>query len=341
VRVRSLLENLRTDEYVEPARLTLADYLRDEWLPPVRHRLRFSTYDAYRRNIERHVIPRLGRIRLQKLRPADLTRFYSELVTSGRGERGGLSPKTVRNIHQMPRKALEDAMQHNYVPRNVAARASVPRSGGLRRQMAYWTAAELRRFLDQQVDHPFFAAWYLAASTGMRRGEVLGLLWRDIDLDRRRLSVRRSLISVGYELQESDTKTTRSERVLDLDDRTVAVLREHQQHQATTATTLGIATPDAVFRRVDGTPIHPDLFTQAFGRSVRRAEVPRIRLHDLRHTHATLLLQAGVSPKIVSERLGHATVAFTMQVYAHVIPGMQADAAAPFGERVFAPEMER
>ena len=286
------------------------------------------------------MIPKLGRTRLQKLRPADLTRFYNELVTSGRGERGGLNPKTVRNIHQMLRKALEDAMQHNYVPRNVAARASVPRSGASRREMGYWTSEQLRHFLDQQIDEPFFAAWYLAASTGMRRGEVLGLQWRDVDLGAQRLAVRRTLISVGYELEESDTKTTRSERVLDLDDRTVAVLQEHQQRQTATASTLGIEAPTWVFRRADGTPIHPDSLTQTFGRRVRRAGVPHIRLHDLRHTHATLLLQAGVSPKIVSERLGHATVAFTMQVYAHVIPGMQADAAAAFSDLVFGPAHE-
>ena len=235
----------------------------------------------------------------------------------------------------MLRKALEDAVQHNYVPGNVAARASVPRSSGQHREMGFWTADELRTFLDAQVDHRHYAAWYVAATTGMRRGEILGLLWRDVDLDRRRLAVRRSLVSVGYELRESDTKTERSQRVLDLDDRTIAVLRAHRQQQAKVARTLRVEAPDAVFTKPDGSPIHPDLFTQAFGQRVRSAGVPRIRLHDLRHTHATLLLQAGVSPKVVSERLGHATVAFTMQVYAHVIPGMQAGAAAAFGELVF------
>jgi integrase len=201
--------------------------------------------------------------------------------------------------------------------------------------MSFWTADELKTFLEQHVSHPMFSAWFVAANTGVRRGELLGLRWRDVDLRARRLAVRRSLVSVGYEMLESDAKTQRSERVIDLDVRTVEILAAHAAQQRALAILLGYDVPELVFTRTDGSALHPDLFTQTFARRVRRTAVPRIRLHDLRHTHASLLLQAGVSPKIVSERLGHATVAFTMQVYAHVVPGMQADAAAAFGNLVF------
>ncbi len=136
-------------------------------------------------------------------------------------------------------------------------------------------------------------------------------------------------------MHESDAKTQRSERVIDLDERTVEILTAHAAQQRALAVVLRHDVPELVFTKTSGSAIQPDLFSQAFSRRVRRVDVPRIRLHDLRHTHASLLLQAGVSPKVVSERLGHATVGFTMQVYAHVIPGMQADAAAAFGDLVF------
>ena len=301
--------------------------------------MRRSTFDAYRRNIQLHVRPRIGRIKLQKLRPIDLTKFYADLLREGRLDgQGGLSPKTVHNIHQTLRKALGDAVRQNYLVRNAAAFAKVPKVTAARRaEMRYWTSSELRRFLDASRDSRHYSAWYLGANTGMRRGELLGLRWNDVDLERGRLAVRRSLVSVSYEVQESDAKTQRSERVIDLDPRTVKVLREHGARQLAEreAVDAGYRDHNLVFAKPDGTFIHPDIFSQSFQRHVSSAGVPRIRLHDLRHTHATLLLQAGVSPKIVSERLGHATVAFTMQVYAHVIPGMQADAAAAFSDLVF------
>jgi integrase len=334
-----LLEQKRTDTYVEPSQLSLAEYLKEVWLPATEHEVRRSTFDAYRRNVELHVQPRIGRLKLQKVRPLDLTKFYADLLRDGRLDlKGGLSPKSVHNIHQMLRKALEDGVRQNYLVRNVAASAKVPKPTAARRaEMRYWTSAELRHFLDSARDSRHFTAWYLAASTGMRRGELLGLRWSDIDLERGRLAVRRALVSVSYTVYESDAKTQRSERVIDLDARTVKVLREHHAQQIGERESIdaGYRNRGLVFAKPDGATVHPDIFSQAFQRRVASASVPRIRLHDLRHTHATLLLQAGVSPKVVSERLGHATVAFTMQVYAHVIPGMQADAAAAFSDLVF------
>jgi integrase len=336
------LEQKRTDTYVQPAQLLLGDYLVNEWLPSTEHQVRPSTFDAYRRTIELHIQPRIGRLKLQKLRPIDLTKFYADLLRNGRRDsKGGLSAKTVHNVHQILRKALEDAVRQNYLVRNAAASAKVPSPKAARRnEMQYWTADELRQFLHDARDSRHFPAWYLAANTGMRRGEVLGLRWRDLDLRAGRVAVRRALVSVAYELHESDTKTHRGERLIDLDARTIGVLVEHRVDQRAERKLVSDGYKDLglVFARPDGSPIHPDLFSKAFDRQVASARVPRIRLHDLRHTHATLLLQAGVPPKVVSERLGHATVAFTMQVYAHVMPGMQADAAKAFGELVFPDE---
>jgi integrase len=170
----------------------------------------------------------------------------------------------------------------------------------------------------------------VAALTGMRRGEVLGLRWADLDLDNGWLSVRQTLIVVDNHAQLSQPKTIRGRRQLALDPETIMVLRGHRRNQAAERLAAGPSwTPsDLVFTRQDGTPLHPEYVRRLFDRHLQRAELPRIRFHDLRHTHATLALQAGVHPKVVSERLGHTTVSITLDVYSHAIPGIQQDAAS-------------
>jgi integrase len=200
-----------------------------------------------------------------------------------------------------------------------------------------WDAIELRQFLDDLAGHRLMPAYYLAANTGMRRGEVLGLRWNDVDLEKARLSVRQAVISVAYDVQIADVKTGSSRRTIDLDPRTVSVLREWRKRQLEERLLLGELHQDhgLTFSRPEGSPLHPDFFSQSFERLVARSGLPAIRLHDLRHTHATLLLRAGVPVKVVSERLGHASPAFTMTVYQHVLPGMQAEAATTFGELIY------
>ena len=203
--------------------------------------------------------------------------------------------------------------------------------------MKVWNADELRRFFELIDGHDLYAAFYVKANTGMRRGEVLGLTWRVIDFDNARLSVAQTVTAPDYQMIVSDVKSAHSLRTIDLDERTVAVLRSWRKRQLETYMQTGVRTDDSgfVFTKPDGDPLHPDHFSQAFERLIAKIDLPRIRFHDLRHTHATLLLKAGVPIKVVSERLGHASVAFTMQVYQHVLPGMPADAAATFGEIVF------
>ncbi|NLE78607.1 MAG: site-specific integrase, partial [Rhodococcus sp.] len=203
--------------------------------------------------------------------------------------------------------------------------------------MKVWTAEQLRDFLAGITEHRMYPTIYLAASTGMRRGEVLGIRWEDIDLDGLRLSVRNSVLNVAYAIEISEVKTDTSRRTVDLEPRTVGVLKAWRRTQLEERVALGIRPADdsLVFADPDGTPIHPDLYSQTFDRLVAAADVPRIRLHDLRHTHATILLKEGVPAKVVSERLGHANVAFTMSVYQFILPGMQADAAHIFSNTVF------
>jgi integrase len=300
---------------------TLGVYLTRTWLPSKQVTLRPSTWDTYRRNIELHVLPELGRVPIRHLRVEHLERLYAKLLDHGRTNRaGGLDTKTVLEIHMVLRRALTDATRRGIINRNPAELAHAPKRRPLASaEQRAWNAQQLKDFLDLAANHRLFATFWLAANTGMRRGELLGLRWSDIDTHEQRLSVNRALISVGYELHESRGKTRTSRRTIDLDERTLAIL---------TAISTGRDHDD--YGHDDGAPIHPHVVSDAFKKLVARSPIPRIRFHDLRHTHATLLLKAGVPIKVVSERLGHATPGFTMATYQHVLPGMQQEAARTF-----------
>jgi integrase len=303
---------------------TLGGYLTRDWLPTKRLALRPSTWDSYRRNIELHVLPDLGRIPIRNLRAEHLERLYTRLLESGRADqRGGLDAKTVLEVHRVLRGALTDAARRGIITRNPAELAHAPKRRPLAStELRAWNAHQLNAFLTLASGHRFYVAFWLAANTGLRRGELLGLRWTDIDLPEARLSVNRSLVSVGYTLHESRGKTRTARRCIDLDPRTVELVA--------TTRPADLDEDRYVFGRDDGSPIHPQVFSDAFKHLVTRSGLPRIRLHDLRHTHATLLLKAGVPIKVVSERLGHSTPAFTMATYQHVLPGMQAEAARTF-----------
>jgi integrase len=199
--------------------------------------------------------------------------------------------------------------------------------------MRVWSAEEVRRFLERTGDDDHHPLWRLMLQTGMRRGEALGLRWRDLDLDRARLSVRQQLVRAGAAVAFGPPKTAAGRRQIALDKGTVAVLKAHKAAQREERLRWGPAYKDGdlVFCRPDGHPHDVDVISQRWDASVARAGVARIRLHDARHTHATLLLQAGVPVKVVSERLGHSKTSLTQDVYQHVIPGMQEDAAARIG----------
>lgn len=319
------------DTYVEPSPVTLEEWVQGSWLPMMRNQLKASTWHSYARNLELHLLPHLGHRRLRDLTPVLLNGTYAELLANGRRNGGGgLSPKTVRYLHTTLHKALADAVDTGLVAGNPADRARPPKPArSAPTELRFWTPEQLRAFLASVAETRLEAAWHLAAMTGMRRGEVLGLRWADVDLEAARLCVRHTIISIAYEVCESTPKTHQA-RVINLDPRTIDQLRSQHCQQSADRDEWGAdyQDHDLVFCRQDGTPLHPDTFSQSFTRSIAKTALPRIRLHDLRHTHATIALRAGVPIKVISERLGHESPAFTMKQYAHALPGMQAEAAA-------------
>ncbi len=326
-----VVHEFNTGAYVEPNALTLSEWVQGHWLPTTESRVKPSTSDSYRRNLNLHVLPQLGSQQLRQITPTMLNRLYADLLANGNRNTGaGLSAKTVRYVHTIVHKVLTDAVDSDLVAGNVAARAKPPRPRAtVSNAIGFWEPDELKSFLMAVQGHRLEAAWRVAAMTGMRRGEVLGLRWKDLDFDGARISVRQALVSVAYEVIVSTPKNHQA-RVIDLDPATIEHLQAHrlrQQEERNTWTT-DYQDRDLVFCKEDGTPIHPHSFSQTFGRLVARTPLPRIRLHDLRHSHASIAMKAGVPVKVISERLGHENPAFTMKQYAHVIPGMQAEAAA-------------
>ena len=305
----------------------VAEYLTGVWLPAAKIDLRASTHDSYRRNIERYVVPMIGGIRLRQLSGDDLTGMYAELLERGGRKGEGLSPRSVRYVHAIIRKALSDAVDRNFVYRNVAEQAHPPKQARNRDAIRAWTKPQLDAFLEYVSDDRLYALWHLLATTGMRRGEAIGLSWDAIDLEAGRVTVKRALVAVGYEPEFSPTKTGR-ERSVGLDQRTVAVLRAHAEQQAAEMQALGDEYEDhgLVFCRENGDALHPDRVSKMFAAHVKDSALPKIRLHDLRHTHATLLKKAGVDILTISRRLGHAGIAITADTYTHDDPA--ADAAA-------------
>jgi integrase len=273
----------------------------------------------------------LKQTRTDLVTPAQLDALYEELLARGRRDgQGGLSPRTVRYVHTVLRLALSRAWRHGLTATNPALAAEPPSARAAQSYaFAVWSPLELRRFLAAARHHPHYAAFHLAASTGLRRGELLGLRWSDLNLDQAYLQVIQNVVRVGNSVLVQTPKSARSRRRVDLDRQTVNILRSHEVLQRVHIKERDGSDfyTDFVFSTKPGVPMHPELLSYFFNRAVRIAGLRRIRLHDLRHTHATHALQAGIHPKIVSERLGHSSVSITLDTYSHVLPSMQRDAA--------------
>ena len=347
-----LRSSARQGTFVAPAKTTLGAYLTDEWLPAVRRELADSTWESYARNIRLHIVPALGGVKLQALDGLAISRFYDQLLTSGRKlgqQQPGLKPRTVRYIGTILHAALDDAVHNRRIPFNPAAQAKPPSASAAKPpEMRAWTGLELRRFLQlvEAQDDRYYWPWLVLATTGARRGEVLGLRWSDVDLEAGTASIRQTVIPLTKASGKGRegrivprTKTDRA-RVIELDSASISTLRTWRARQAQERLLVGAGYQDndLIFCRPDGRPYHPESFSKTFDRRLARSaysDLPRIRLHDLRHTWATLALVAGVDVAIVSKRLGHSSPMVTWQTYQHVVKGMQTDAAEKVAALIF------
>lgn len=339
--LREEIRKAERGEWVEPSKQRLDAYL-DEWIAG--KRLAPGTVQSYAKNIRLHIAPRLGATPLAKLTGIAVDRWMRDLEREGRADgTGGLSPRTVRYVYTILREALSDALRQGVLATNPTDRANPPSPKQTRApEMRVWTSEQLSRFLTwcKAENGESALAWRVLSVTGMRRGELLALRWRDLDFDHGTVEVRRSLTIIQEKgkpayLHEGTTKTGHSRKV-ELDAETLAALRSYRAQRGTLA--LDLARDDAViFGKIDGSWRNPTNFSRLFVDQLKRARrglgdevLPMIRLHDLRHTHASLLLAAGEPVKVVSERLGHASPNITLTVYQHVMPGMGRQAADRF-----------
>ena len=317
--------------------ITLTDYLTERWLPSHKRRVAPTTVDQYHRIIRLYVTPYIGRIPVQDLRANHFDALYEILSTRGKQNGQGLKPRTVRTVHAMLQRALADAVRKDLLAVNVVTAADAPAAPRRSEDVHAWTPKELRRFLAAVADHHLYSAFFLCAHTGLRAGELAGLRWSDIDLDAGTLTVQRQIRRVGRELQVGPPKAAASRRVVTLDEGTAAELRQFRRRQREEDMASGKRREDDyVCRDKKGQMISPALIGDKFRRAVARVDVPRISVHGLRHTHATVLMASGTNPKVVSDRIGHSKVAMTLDTYMHVSPAMQAEAARVFAALVAA-----
>ena len=330
------LASLQRGAYTEPTKETVATFMR-RWLQSAKASVRPATWATYETLAEKHIIRELGGVLLQQLSVPQLNTFYADLLDHGRRDgKGGLSPRTVHHDHAVIHCALDAAVRWQLLARNVADQADPPR--GAKKPMRVWSSEEVGAFLAHVGADRLYGTYVLALTTGLRRSELLGLAWRDLDLDGARLQVRQTMISVNFKAQLSEPKTDAGRRAVDLDPGTVGILRSHRARQLEERIALGLGRPapdDFVFAAPTGEPLHPALFSDAFERHVKASGLPLIPFHSVRHTSATLALAAGVHPKIVQERLGHSSISVTLDLYSHSVPGMQAEAAVKIAAGVF------
>ena len=323
--MRDALHERLHGDYVAPVDLTVGEYLK-RWLLALEvENLSPNTLLAYDLHVKR-ISAHVGRLPLQQFGRADVgvlaVKMASEVGARGRV----LSPATRRAVLVTLHHALGDAVHEGLLRTNPAHGVSRPKVR--QAEMHTWSRDELKKFLDATTEDRLAALWRLMATTGLRRGEALGLKWSDADLVAGGLSIQRSRVATGYEVTEREPKTGRG-RSVPIDAGTVAALRSWKRQQAAERLQWGQAWQNTghVFTRENGEPWHPDRVRVLFQEAVKAAGVPRIRMHDLRHGWATLALRAGIHPKVVQERLGHANIAMTMDRYSHVIPALQESAA--------------
>jgi integrase len=327
VEVARLISELQGGTHVDPSRMTVAAFL-ERWIEHMQGQVSPRSHERYAEIARKNLAPLLGGLILTKLQPAHISTAYAKALVSGRRQgRGGLSPRTVTHMHRVLRQALQQAVQWQMLARNPADLVKPPKVE--RQQMSVLDAAATAELIEAARPYSIFLPILLGALCGLRRGEIAALRWRSVDLEAGQLAVVASTEQTKAGCREKETKSGRC-RTIALPAMLIEELRRHRLEQAQALLSLGIrVTPEhRVVMQADGTPLQPNSLTHGFTTFLEARGLRRVRLHDLRHSHATHMLAAGIHPKIASERLGHSKVGITLDLYSHVLPGMQSEAAS-------------
>lgn len=323
--VAKKITELNEGTFVEPSKVTLKSFL-SEWIEAKKINVKKSTYDEYRGIIKNHLVPHLGEIKLEKLNAMHIQRLYSKLSET-------MAANTINLVHTVLSTALNQAVRFKLIPFSPTKMVESPRKEKTSFQV--WDEEEVKHFIQISQKSRYHIAYVLAITTGMRMGEILGLRWQDVDFKHKTISINQTL-SHDCKLI-LDTKTKNSKRLIPIDDGTLGALQKHQLRVKQEKLKAGPAYHnfDLVVCSQLGNLVFRSQFHVNFKTYIEKAELKVIRFHDLRHTHATLLLKQGEHPKIVSERLGHKDVLITLNKYSHILPGVQEEAVKNFGKSIF------
>lgn len=324
-----LEQSLTMGTYIQPNKILYKEYLLDRFLEDKMTKVKKQTLNTYRWIVEKHIVPTIGDVELTKLDPMIIQGLYNKLT-----KEKVLSDENIQKVHTLINDSLKKAERWGLIARNPAALVDRPKA--VKKEITVWNVEEVRQFLKYaKRGGRYYIAFLLALTTGMRQGEILGLRWKDVDFENGCVRITQTLSSDGKDLLPY-TKTKSGSRTIDLPEETVTALKMHwlfiREEREKNRFYKNL---DLVVCTEFGTPTHKSNIRRVFKSIIEKADIPKIRFHDMRHTHATLLLLQGVNPKIVSERLGHADVRITLDTYSHLLPSMQRDTAINFGKMLF------
>ena len=327
VKLKQAIQESTEVDALKAAQYTVGQWM-DVWFENyAKIKVRPSSHQTYRGYIDNHIKPNIGKIPLGKLTTLELQKLYKKLLSRGRvdrieakGQPKGLSPKTVRNIHQVISSAMDFARSQKLIAGNPTDGCALPKLE--HRELKTLPVEQLASFLREAKESGVFEMYYIELATGLRRGELLGLKWEDLDLEQCTLRVQRQVSRINGEVVEAPLKTKNSYRTISLGEDAVGILKKQKKK---------CGDSEYVFPSPTGGPISPDSVIQMLHRVLKRAGLPKVRFHDLRHTFATVALQNGVDIKTVSGMLGHYSAGFTLDTYAHVTTQAQREAAKTMG----------
>jgi integrase len=322
-----LISEMSTGTYLEPAKMTLAQFL-EQWLANIKANVSPRSHERYEEIAKKNLTPLLGAIHLRKLKPIQISAAYTKALANGRRDgKGGLSPRTVYHMHRLLKQALAQAVRWQLLIRNPVDAVDPPKVE--RHPMTTYDMAQTAAAIEAMRGTVMFIPALLGLLCGMRRGEISALKWRNVDFTTGQISVVASVEQMNGGIRLKETKNGRA--------RTIAMsvtvrdeLRTHRLRKAEDMLKLGrrLTDDDFVAALADGSLMQPTFITHEWVDLISATSLPRVRFHDLRHAHATHMLSLGIHPKVASERLGHSRVGTTLDLYSHVLPGMQEDAAA-------------